>query len=144
MAKEEFGATNRFICGRKVDMSIRVYANHTWEDEIRVFELKQANASKPLCEQESRKSDRLNAATLLGLEERGLDICNSYPIMEEGRGLAMDFYSLRHYDDVLGARLSTFSDVWLPSHESQLKQFLKSDSFPCVVGFCSIINVWNR
>ncbi|KAF9417759.1 hypothetical protein BGZ94_009868 [Podila epigama] len=135
MVEEEFGATNRYICGRKVDMSIRVYADHTWENEICVCELKSANASKVVCEQQQRKSVRLNGAILLELEERGLDICNSYPIIAEGRGLVMDFYTLRRYDDILGSGRSTLSDVWLPSHESQLKQFLKSDSLHVLLAF---------
>ncbi|KAF8926227.1 hypothetical protein BGZ58_000088, partial [Dissophora ornata] len=138
IVEEEFGATKRHICGRKVDMSIRVYADHTWENEVCVFELKSTNASKAICEQQQRKSVRLNGAILLELEHRGVNIANSYPTIAERRGLVMDFYTLRRHDDILGAGRSTLSDVWIPSHERQLKQFLKSNSLHVLLAFAKL------
>ncbi|KAG9070416.1 hypothetical protein KI688_009753 [Linnemannia hyalina] len=135
LIEDEFGQTNKYICGRKVDMSIRVYADHTWDNEICVFEFKSSNASEALCRQQQRKSVRLNGAILLDLEKRGLDITKSYPVIAEGRGLVVDFYTLRRYEDILGAGRSTMSSVWLPSHVSQLKPFLKSNSLHVLLEF---------
>ena len=58
MAEEEFGLTNKYICGRKVDLSIRVYADHTWQNEIAVYEFKSSNASDAVCRQQQHKSVR--------------------------------------------------------------------------------------
>ncbi|KAG0247102.1 hypothetical protein BG011_002001, partial [Mortierella polycephala] len=138
MVEEEFGSMIKYNSGRKVDMSIRVFVNLTWENEICIFEFKSTRVSDATCQQQQRKSVRLNGAILLDLEKRGLDIARSYPIIAEARGLVMDFYTLRRYDDVLGAGRSmpsTSSGVWLPSHQSQLKQFLKSDSFHVLLAF---------
>lgn len=135
MVEEEFGLTNKYICGRKVDLSVRVYADHTWQSEIAVYEFKSSNASDAVCRHQQHKSVRLNGAILLDLEQRGVNISSNYPIIAEGRGLALDFYTLRRYDDVLGAGRSTLSRVWLPSHEVQLKQFLRSDSLHMLLAF---------
>ncbi|KAG0010614.1 hypothetical protein BGZ82_003351, partial [Podila clonocystis] len=135
LVEEEFGLTNKYICGRKVDLSVRVYADHTWQNEIAVYEFKSSSASDAICRQQQQKSVRLNGAILLDLEQRGVNINNSYPIVAEGRGLALDLYTLRRYDDVLGAGRSTLSRVWLPSHEVQLKQFLRSDSLHVLLAF---------
>ncbi|KAF9189011.1 hypothetical protein BGZ51_000187 [Haplosporangium sp. Z 767] len=142
MVEEEFGSMIKYNPGRKVDMSIRVYVNLTWENEICIFEFKSTRVSDATCQQQQRKSVRLNGAILLDLEKRGLDIARSYPIIAEARGLVMDFYTLRRYDDVLGARRSmpsTSSGVWLPSHQAQLKQFLKSDSLHVLLAFAEQI-----
>lgn len=135
MVEEEFGTTNKYVGGRKVDMSIRIYADHTWENEICVFEFKSTRVSEVICQQQQRKSVRLNGAILLDLEKRGLNIADSYPVIAEGRGLAMDFYTLRRYEDVLGAGRSTLASVWLPSSDAQLKRFLKSDSLHMLLAF---------
>ncbi|KAG0264777.1 hypothetical protein BGZ95_003525 [Linnemannia exigua] len=47
----------------------------------------------------------------------------------------MDSYTLRRYEDVLGAGRSTLVSVWLPSSEAQLKRFLKSDSLHMLLAF---------
>ncbi|KAF9322655.1 hypothetical protein BG006_002169, partial [Podila minutissima] len=109
LVEEEFGLTNKYICGRKVDLSVRLYADHTWQNEIAVYEFKYSSASDAICRQQQQKFVRLNGAILLDLEQRGVNINNSYPIVAEGRGLALDLYTLRRYDDVLGAGRSTFS-----------------------------------
>ncbi|KAG0264778.1 hypothetical protein BGZ95_003526 [Linnemannia exigua] len=69
MVEEEFGTTNKYIGGRKVDMSIRIYADHTWENEICVFEFRSTRVSEAICQQQQRKSVRLNCAILLDLEK---------------------------------------------------------------------------
>ncbi|KAF9123772.1 hypothetical protein BGW39_008709 [Mortierella sp. 14UC] len=112
LIEDEFGPTNKYICGRKVDMSIRVYADHTWDNEICVFEFKSTKASDAVCQQQQRKSVRLNGAILLDLEGGGLDITKSYPAIAEGRGLVVDFYTLRRYEDILGAGRSTMSRAY--------------------------------
>ncbi|KAG0225738.1 hypothetical protein BGW41_004577 [Actinomortierella wolfii] len=101
MVEEEFGLTTRYICGRKVDLSVRVYADHTWQNEIAVYEFKTATLSDATCLQQQQKSVRLNGAILLDLERRGVDIRHQFPIIAEGRGLALDFYTLRRYEDIL-------------------------------------------
>ncbi|KAG9071096.1 hypothetical protein KI688_008639 [Linnemannia hyalina] len=137
MVKGEFGLTNKYICGGKVDLSVRVYADHTWQNEIAGYEFKSSNGSDVISRQQQHKSVRLNGAILLDLEQRGVDISNSYPIIAEGWGLALDFYTLRRYDNVLGAGRTTLSRVWLPSHEVQLKQFLSSDSLHMLLAFAA-------
>jgi hypothetical protein len=135
LTEEEFGLTTKYNCGRKVDLSVRVYADHTWQNEIAVYDIKTSTSSNAMCLQQQQKSVRLNGAILLDLEQRGVNIGNYYPIIAEGRGLALDFYTLRRYDDVLGAGRSTLCRVWLPSNEAQLKQFLKSDSLHVLLAF---------
>ena len=103
MVEEEFGTTIKYISGRKVNMSIRIYADHTWDNEISVFEFKSTRVSDAICHQQQKKSVRLNGAILLGLEKRGLNIAKSYPLVAEGRGMAMDLYTLRRYNGVLRA-----------------------------------------
>lgn len=73
-----------------------------------------------ICEKQQKKSVRLNAAILLELEARGLDLQHSHPIIVEGLGLGFDFYTPRRYDDVLGA---TAKGVSLPPQVSELKSF---------------------
>ncbi|KAG0233667.1 hypothetical protein BGW41_001419, partial [Actinomortierella wolfii] len=135
VVEEEFGSMNKYTSERKVDVSVRAYVDHTWNTEICIFEFKSKDVSDNLCRQQQRKSVRLNGAILLDLEKRGLDISNSYPIVAEARGLAISFYTLRRYEDVLGAGRSIPSTVWLPSDASQVKQFLKSDSLHILLAF---------
>src|SRR5690349_14378018 len=115
LVEKEFGPTTKNVTGRKVDISVRTWMDFNWDKEICVFEFKGANVSDPLCTQQQRKSVRLNGAVLRDLESQGLDITKCYPIIAEGRGAAMDFYTLRRYEDILGAGRSTSHKVWLPS-----------------------------
>ena len=68
-----------------------------------MYEFKSCGASDAIYSQQQQKSVRLNSAILLNLVQRGVDISNSYPVIAEGRGLALDLYTLRWFDDVLGA-----------------------------------------
>ncbi|KAF9944520.1 hypothetical protein BGZ65_011925, partial [Modicella reniformis] len=87
---------------RKVDLTIRVFVEKSWADEICVFECK-PEVSDLICQQQQDKSVRLNTAILLALEEKGLDITQWHPIIAETRALSIDFYTLRRYGDVVGA-----------------------------------------
>ncbi|KAG0351255.1 hypothetical protein BGZ54_003346, partial [Gamsiella multidivaricata] len=113
-------------------MSLRVYSNFSWETEISVFEFKPANASADVCDHQQRKSVRLNTAVLL---ERGLDAAVHFPVIAEGRGLHLDFYTLRRYEDVHGAGKTTSKSVWLPYDEYTLKEWLMSDSLHILLAF---------
>ncbi|KAF9089060.1 hypothetical protein BGX27_002570 [Mortierella sp. AM989] len=103
LVENEFGKTTKYVCGRKVDLSVRIYADFSWENEISVYEFKSGTVADESCEQQQRKAVRLNAAILLELEKQGVDITKVFPVIAEGRGLSMDLYTLRRHGDVLGA-----------------------------------------
>ncbi|KAG0336779.1 hypothetical protein BG004_007900 [Podila humilis] len=105
-AAKDFRALAGYICGRKVDLSVRVYADHSWDNEIAVNEFKIATSSDPTCLQQQRKSVRSHR-------------------------LSLDFYTLRRYEDILGADRSTLCRVWLP----RMRKFLKSDSLHVLLTF---------
>ncbi|KAI1290686.1 hypothetical protein EDD11_009084 [Mortierella claussenii] len=134
LVEDEFGSTTSTSCGRKVDLSIRIQVDNGWKTEIAIFEFKALTSSRQMCEKQ-QKSVRLNAAILLELEARGLDIQHSYPIIAEGKGVSLDFYTLRRYDDILGAGRSTAKGLSLPSQISQLKTFLQSNSILTLLSF---------
>ncbi|KAG0275874.1 hypothetical protein BGZ95_008271 [Linnemannia exigua] len=119
---------------RKVDMTIRVYVDKSWANEICVFECK-PEVSDQVCQVQQGKSVRLNTVILLALEEKGLDITQCHPIIAETRALSIDFYTLRRYGDVIGAGRSTQEKVWLPSEYTKLDAFLSSRSFEVLLGF---------
>ncbi|KAG0334388.1 hypothetical protein BG000_008377 [Podila horticola] len=119
---------------RKVDMTIRVFVEKKWTEEICIFECKPV-VTDAICVVQQRKSVRLNASILLVLENRGLDIAQWYPIIAETRGLAIDFYTLRRYNDVLGAGRATELRAWLPSDPSELRAFLQSKTLEVLLGF---------
>ncbi|KAF8926343.1 hypothetical protein BGZ47_002800 [Haplosporangium gracile] len=135
LVEDEFGSTTSTSCGRKVDLSIRIQVDNGWKTEIAIFEFKTSTSTRQMCEKQQKKSVRLNAAILLELEARGLDLQHSYPIIAEGRGLGLDFYTLRRYDDILGAGRSTAKGLSLPSQVSQLKTFLQSNSILTLLSF---------
>ncbi|KAI7815743.1 hypothetical protein BC939DRAFT_534124 [Gamsiella multidivaricata] len=135
LVEDEFGSTTSTSCGRKVDLSIRIQVDNGWKTEIAIFEFKASTSTRQMCEKQQKKSARLNAAILLELEARGLDLQHSYPIIAEGRGLGLDFYTLRRYDDILGAGRSTAKGLSLPSQVSQLKTFLQSNSILTLLSF---------
>ncbi|KAG0058317.1 hypothetical protein BGZ89_001385 [Linnemannia elongata] len=116
-AESEYGPTSSAACGRKVDMSIRIRFDDNWRHEVAIFEFKATTATQAMCEKQQKKSVRLNAALLYDLEAKGLDITKSYPIIAEGQALGLDFYALRRYDEILGARRSATKGISLPSHE---------------------------
>ncbi|KAG0247550.1 hypothetical protein BG011_001316 [Mortierella polycephala] len=121
-------------CPRKVDMTIRVFVDKSWADEICVFECK-PEVSDHICQVQQGKSVRLNTAIILSLEEQGLDITRWHPIIAETRALSIDFYTLRRHGDVIGAGRSTQEKVWLPSGYTKLDAFLSSRSFEVLLGF---------
>ncbi|KAF9176370.1 hypothetical protein BGZ50_000887, partial [Haplosporangium sp. Z 11] len=135
LVEDEFGSTTSMSCGRKVDLSIRIQVDGGWKTEIAVFEFKTSTSTRQMCEKQQKKSVRLNAAILLELEARGLDLQHSYPIIAEGRGLGLDFYTLKRYDDILGAGRSTAKGLSLPSQVSLLKTFLQSNSILILLSF---------
>ncbi|KAG9072962.1 hypothetical protein KI688_000743 [Linnemannia hyalina] len=100
------GKTATSISSRKVDMTIRVFVDKSWADEICVFEFK-PQVSDHVYQVQQGESVRLNTAILLALEEKGLDITQWHPIIAETLALTFDFYSLRRYGDVIGAGRST-------------------------------------
>ncbi|KAG0220677.1 hypothetical protein BGX31_010712 [Mortierella sp. GBA43] len=120
-------------------MTIRIYVDKPWVDEICVFECK-PETTDLTCEVLQGKSVRLNTAILLALEEKGLEIARWHPIIAETRALSVDFYTLRRYDDVIGAGRTTQEKVWLPSGYTQLDAFLSSRSFEVLLGFRYIHN----
>ncbi|KAF9158446.1 hypothetical protein BGX20_003395 [Mortierella sp. AD010] len=130
-----YGATTSTACGRKVDLSIRIRFDDRWRHEVAVFEFKASTATQAVCEKQQKKSVRLNAAILHDLEAKGLDISKSYPIIAEGQALGLDFYTLRRYDDVLGAGRSTSKGISLPSHVDQLKAFFESEAILTLLAF---------
>ncbi|KAF9991679.1 hypothetical protein BGZ79_004138, partial [Entomortierella chlamydospora] len=103
LVENEFGTTTKYVCGRKVDLSVRIFADFSWENEISIYEFKSGTVADDSCEQQQRKAVRLNAAILLELEKQGVDITKVFPVIAEGRGLSMDLYTLRRYGEVLGA-----------------------------------------
>lgn len=115
-------------------MTIRIFVDKSWVDEICVFECK-PETTDLICEVQQGKSVRLNTAILLALEEKGLEIARWHPIIAETRALSVDFYTLRRYDDVIGAGRTTQEKVWLPSGYTQLDAFLSSRSFEVLLGF---------
>lgn len=133
--EDAFGSTTSASCGRKVDLSIRIRVDNQWKTEIAIFEFKSSSSTPEICKKQQQKSVRINAAILLDLESRGLNIDKSYPIIAEGRALGMDFYTLRRYQDVLGAGRSTPKGVSLPSQVDDLKAFLESDTMITLLAF---------
>ncbi|KAF9116217.1 hypothetical protein BGX30_006001, partial [Mortierella sp. GBA39] len=119
---------------RRVDLTIRIFVDKSWADEICVFECK-PEVSDLVCQVQQGKSVRLNTAILLALEEKGLDIALWHPIIAETRALSVDFYTLRRYGDVVGAGRATQEKVWLPSGYTKLDAFLSSRSFEALLGF---------
>ncbi|KAF9946175.1 hypothetical protein BGZ72_000563 [Mortierella alpina] len=105
LVEDEFGSTTSTACGRKVDLVIRIQTENGWKTEIAIFEFKTSTSTKQMCEKQQKKSARLNAATLLELETRGLNLQNSYPVIAEGQGLCLHFYTLKRYEDILGAKV---------------------------------------
>ncbi|KAF9994445.1 hypothetical protein BGZ80_007806, partial [Entomortierella chlamydospora] len=95
LVENEFGTTTKYVCGRKVDLSVRIFADFSWENEISIYEFKSGTVADDSCEQQQRKAVRLNAAILLELEKQGVDITKVFPVIAEGRGLSMDLYTLR-------------------------------------------------
>ncbi|KAF9273209.1 hypothetical protein BGZ88_003981, partial [Linnemannia elongata] len=83
----------------KVGLSIRIQVDNGWKTEIAVFEFKTSTSTRQMCEKQQKKSMRLHVAILSGLEARGLDLQRSYPIVAEGRGQVLDFYTLRRHED---------------------------------------------
>ncbi|KAF9158976.1 hypothetical protein BGX20_003162, partial [Mortierella sp. AD010] len=135
IVETEFGPTTSTVSGRKVDMSLRIQVDNQWKSEIAVFEFKSVNATQRICDIQQKKSIRLNAAILMDLESRGLDLTHHYPIVAEGKGLGLDFYALRRYGDVLGVGRSTRKGIMLPSDVAELKTFLQSNSLLTLFAF---------
>ncbi|KAG0056668.1 hypothetical protein BGZ89_002060 [Linnemannia elongata] len=133
--EDAFGSTTSASCGRKVDLSIRIRVDNQWKTEIAIFEFKPSSSTPEICEKQQQKSVRINAAILLDLESRGLNIDKSYQKIAEGRALGMDFYTLRRYQDVLGAGRSPPKGVSLPSQVDDLKAFLESDTMITLLAF---------
>ncbi|KAG0320056.1 hypothetical protein BGZ99_004707 [Dissophora globulifera] len=104
-----------------MDLSIRV--------------LKSSTASYTTCEQQQRKAVRLNGAILMELKDKGVDVEQNFLVIAEGRGLAVNFYTLRRYGDVLGAGRAISSSIWFPAHVSQFKRFLLSDTMHILLAF---------
>lgn len=116
-------------------MSIRIRFDDNWRHEVAIFEFKATTATQAMCEKQQRKPVRLNAALLYDLKAKGLDITKSYPIIAEGQALGLDFYALRRYDEILGARRSTTKGISLPSHVDQLKAFFESETLFILLSF---------
>ncbi|KAF9579439.1 hypothetical protein BGW38_004295 [Lunasporangiospora selenospora] len=134
-AKSKYGSTCSTPCGRKVDMSIRIRFDGKWQHEVAIFEFKREMATRSVRERQQKKSVRLNAAILYDLEAKGLDIEKSYPIIAEGLGLGLDFYTLRRYNDVLGAGRSTVKGISIPPSVDQLKAFFESETMFILLAF---------
>ncbi|KAF9952724.1 hypothetical protein BGZ70_000500 [Mortierella alpina] len=131
----EYGVTTKFLRGRKVDISVRVFTNNGWENEICVYEFKAGTASDAVCANQQRKAVRLNTAVLHDLEHEGVNICQHFPIIVEGRGLCLSFYTIKRTGEVITAGKSTSGLAWIPSDLVQLKQFLKSESMQILLNF---------
>lgn len=131
----KYGVTTKNVRGRKVDVSVRVFANNTWNNEICIFEFKTSMASDQICAKQQRKSVRINTAVLHDLEFKGVDTCRHFPIIAEGRGFCLSFYTLKRSGNVITAGKSTRGTAWIPSDMVQLKQFLKSDSIQILLKF---------
>ncbi|CAO3572847.1 unnamed protein product [Mortierella alpina] len=93
--ESEYGVTTTFVRGRKVDLSVRVLANDSWHNEICVYEFKAGTASDAVCSKQQRKAVRLNTAVLQELEHKGVDVSQHFPIIAEGRGLYLNFYTVK-------------------------------------------------
>ncbi|KAF9538391.1 hypothetical protein EC957_006863 [Mortierella hygrophila] len=133
--ESKYGVTTKSVRGRKVDISLRVFANNHWNNKICVFEFKTGTASNMVCTGQQLKAVRLNTSVLHDLEFKGVDTCKHYPIIAEGRGLCLSFYTLKRNGNVITAGKSTNGVVWIPSDLVQLKQFLKSDSMQILLKF---------
>ncbi|KAF8928675.1 hypothetical protein BGZ47_001485, partial [Haplosporangium gracile] len=120
---------------RKVDLTIRIFVDKSWADEIYVLSVSPKLATYLVCQAQQGNSVHPNTAILLTLEEKGLDITQWYPIIAEIRALSIDFYTLRRYGDVIGADRATHEKVWLPSGTTKLDAFLSSRSFEVLLGF---------
>ena len=118
-----------------MDLSIRIRVENQWKTEIAIFEFKSSTATQEMCRKQQKKSVRLNAAILLELEARGLDINKSFPVIAEGQALGMNFYTLRRFGEVLGAGKSTPKGIFLPSQVEHLKAFLESDTMMTLLAF---------
>ncbi|ORZ16136.1 hypothetical protein BCR41DRAFT_61176 [Lobosporangium transversale] len=129
------GVTTKSLQGRKVDISVRVFANGHWNNEICIFEFKVGTASESVCAKQQLKAVRLNTAILHDLELKGVDTCKHYPIIAEGRGLCLNFYTLKRHGNIIAAGKSTNNVVWIPADLVQLKQFLKSNSMQVLLKF---------
>ncbi|GJJ78469.1 hypothetical protein EMPS_10828 [Entomortierella parvispora] len=125
--------------GRKVDTGVHVFANGTWDNEICLFEFETCTASDSICLMQHLKSVRVNSAVLHDLEYKGVDTCKYFPIIAEGRGFCLSFYTLKRSGSIIAAGKSTRSVVWIPSDMVQLKQFLKSDSIQILLRFADHI-----
>ncbi|KAG0232995.1 hypothetical protein BGW41_001654 [Actinomortierella wolfii] len=93
-AESMYGSTYSTACGRKVDMSVRIRFDGKRQHEVAIFEFEATTATKAMCEEQQKKSVRLNAAILYDFEAKGLDISESYPIIAKGQALGLDFYTL--------------------------------------------------
>jgi hypothetical protein len=100
-----------------------------------IFEFKTSTASDLIFAKQQLKSVRINTAVLHDLEFKGVDTCKHFPIIAEGRGFCLSFYTLKRNGDVITAGRSTRGMVWIPSDMVQLKQFLKSDSIHILLKF---------
>ncbi|KAF9577110.1 hypothetical protein BGW38_007887, partial [Lunasporangiospora selenospora] len=130
-----FGSTTSTSCDRKEDISIRIRVENQCKTEIAIFEFKSSTATMEICRRQQKKSMRLSAAILLDLEARGLDISKSFPVIAEGKALSMNFYTLRRFDDVLGAGRPTRKGIFLPSQVEDLKAFLESNTMMTLLAF---------
>ncbi|KAF9580570.1 hypothetical protein BGW38_002722 [Lunasporangiospora selenospora] len=135
IAEQTYGSTTSTPYGRKIDMSIRIQVQNEWRQEVIIFEFKSSQVTKLMLQRQQRKSVRLNAAIILDLEARGLNIERSFPIVAEGQGLSLDFYTIRRYGDVLGAGRATAKGISLPSQLSELKTFLQGDTIATLLAF---------
>ncbi|KAG0061345.1 hypothetical protein BGZ90_003619 [Linnemannia elongata] len=106
--EDAFGSTTSASCGRKVDLSIRIRVDNQWKTEIAIFEFKSSSSTPGICKKQQQKSVRINAAILLDLESRGLNIDKSR---------------------------STPKGVSLPSQVDDLKAFLESDTMITLLAF---------
>ncbi|KAF8926594.1 hypothetical protein BGZ47_002647 [Haplosporangium gracile] len=131
----KYGVTTKNVRGRKVDISVRVFGNSIWDNEICIFEFKTSMASDLICAKQQLKSVRINTAVLHDLEFKGVDTCKHFPIIAEGRGFCLSFYTLKRNGNVITAGKSTLGMVWISSDLVQLKQFLRSDSIQILLKF---------
>ncbi|KAG9062896.1 hypothetical protein KI688_005204 [Linnemannia hyalina] len=80
----------------------------------------------------SKNHEELYRAALARLRASG-SCC--YPVIAEGQGRVLDFYTIRRYEDVLGAGWSAEKCVALPPQVGQLKSFLMSDNLLTLIAF---------
>ncbi|KAF9346775.1 hypothetical protein BGX26_001711 [Mortierella sp. AD094] len=128
-------ATSGYLDDRSANFSLRAYANFNWDTVISVFEFKPSSEVSKMCDNKQRRAVRHNTAILLDLEKRGLDTSSYFPVIAEGLGLALNFYTLRRYDDVIGTGRTTSKCAWLPYDETSLKEWLLSDSVHILLAF---------